>query len=56
MHKEIASFESIIYKLKGFLEMRGHFVAGDIKSIDNFMIDLGFFGILNSQHSCSRKH
>ena len=56
MNKEVASFESIIDKQKGFLEMGSHFIAGDIKSIDNFMIDLCVFGILYSQHSSSRKH
>lgn len=53
MNQNIASFETLIYKLEGLFEMGGHLVGRQVESIDSFMCDLIFFGICDAQHGCS---
>ena len=50
MDQDVALPQRVLEEVKGFLKMRGHLVARNIKGIDGLMIDTMLFGIANAQH------
>jgi hypothetical protein len=52
MNEDVPLLEGILNEQVGLLEVRSHFVAGDVKRVDDFMIDPVFFGVADIQHRC----
>lgn len=50
MDKQIALPKRIVDEPEGLLEMRRHFVAWDVESVDGLVVDVKLFGVINAEH------
>ena len=50
MHQNVSTLESIIDKVEGLIEMRCHFIARNIECVDDFVVNIVLFGVVNIEH------
>ena len=47
MNKQVALLERIVNEPVGFLKVRSHFVAWNVECVDDLMVDIVLFGVIN---------
>lgn len=48
MDEEISLLEGILDEMEGFVKVWGNFIAGQVKSVDDFMVNLLIFGVVDA--------